>query len=74
MQEVSKLVGDFMDPHGESSFLFLLNVSCPGKNSENWEKIRDDNNEAGAHSIRSSLEDYVEKALLYRCRTVSLQP
>mgnify|MGYP006924413120 CR=1 FL=1 len=41
---MSKLVGDFMDPHGESSFLVLLNVSCPGKNSENWKKMSDNNN------------------------------
>ena len=49
---LSKLVGDFMDPLG--------------KHQSSWEALARNNDEAGAHSLRASLEGYVEKAILAR--------
>jgi len=50
--EVSKLVGDFLDPRG--------------KNRRNWQLMNDDNNVYGSHQIRQSLEAFIEKALQSR--------
>jgi len=50
--EVSRLVGNFMDPKGA--------------NSQGWQLLNKDNDEAGAHALRKSLEQFGLKALLAR--------
>ena len=50
---VSQLVGDFMDPLG--------------RHAEGWAAINRDNDAAGAHAIRESLEGFATTALLARC-------
>jgi len=50
--QVSKLVGDFLDPRG--------------KNRRNWKLMNDDNNVFGSHQVRQSLESFLEKALQSR--------
>ena len=47
--EVSRLIGDFLDPNG--------------KNHENWELVNEDNNIEGSHEIRKSLASYVARSL-----------
>jgi len=49
---VSQLVGDFMDPLG--------------RHAEGWAAINRDNDAAGAHAIRESLEGFATTALLAR--------
>jgi len=50
--EISKLVGDFLDPRG--------------KNKRNWKLMNSDNDIFGGHQVRQSLEDFTEKALQNR--------
>ena len=52
LQEVSKLIGEFLD--------------TKGKNKRSWQLINNDNNIFGSHQIRKSLEDFTEKALQSR--------
>jgi len=50
--EVSRLVGDFMDPKGA--------------HAQGWQMMNRDNDEAGAHALRLNLEQFGLKALLAR--------